>query len=611
MGPPRVETRGDDRTAAEKLGLLVGFLSLAVATYLARTSPARGYEVSIYRATPVEFWAGVALAMAVSLVVAVATGRRGHRALALFLGGATTVAVAGLPLVRGYAYYGTSDALTHLGWAKDVRVGRVALADVYYPAVHSLGLVFEGVAGQDLPRTMLVGVLAVLTVYLVFVPLCVAELTDDPRGPVVGAFAAFLLAPINHVAVNYMAPHPVSEAILLSPLVLYLLVVFLDSPPTRGWTPHAVLLALVSATTVLYHSMVTAALLVFLGSVALTQFVYRRYVPGGHRLAARPVYGQAAFLLVVFVLWNLRFTVVGRTATLMTLAFRGALLGDSGPGAVVGQRSESLAGVGSGLPEVFAKLFLPTAVFGLLACWLVLYSLRHWRDRRLARVRLLGVGAVGLGLYSLPFFVGNVSRLFFRYFGFLAVFATVIGSLAVVRLASGGADRSRGRQWGPPAGAALVAGFAVLLVVSTLVVFPSPYVFQSNDQVSERTLSGYRTAFEHRSPDVLFAGVRSGPQRYLQAVYGRNGVPGGRDRLGFYRSEGSVPPEALGSLPAHFESDRYLVVTSHDRRRELVAYRGLRYTDEQLDRVADQPGVDRVVANGGVQTYYVDSARGS
>lgn len=611
MGLQQVDGRGGGRTTAETSGLLVGFLALAAATVLARTAPARGYEVSIYRATPTGFWAGVALAMAVSLVVAVVTVRRSHRVLALVLGGTTTVAIAGLPLIRGYAYYGTADALTHLGWAKDVRAGRMAVADIYYPAVHTLGLLFEGLLGQPLARTMLVGVLVLLAVYLVFVPLCVAELTDDRRrGLVVGAFAAFLLLPINHVAVNYMAPHPISDAILLSPLVLYLLAGFLDGQPERNATPDAVLLALASTTTVLYHSMLTAAILVFLACVALVQLLYRRYVPGGDGLAGRPVYSQTAVLLVVFLFWNLRFAVVGRTMRLLTLALERALVGSTGPAAVVGQRSASLAGVGSGLMEVFAKLFLPSVIFGLLSAWVVQYSLRRWRDEQLARARLFGAGLVGVGLYSLPFFVGNVSRLFFRYFGFLAVLATVLGAVAIVRLTSGDAGRWQRRPWQPSARAALVGGFAALLVASTLVVFPSPYIFQANDQVSERGLSGYRTAFEYRAPDVLFAGIRGGTLRYLHAVFGRQGAPGDRDRRGFYRSEGNTPPGALDSLPTYFESDRYLVVTEHDRQREVVAYRGLRYTDEHLDRIGDQPRVNRVIVNGGVETYFVDSERG-
>ena len=43
--------------------LAVGFLAAAVAVNAAHAAPASGYEVSIYRGTPTNFWIGVGVAV--------------------------------------------------------------------------------------------------------------------------------------------------------------------------------------------------------------------------------------------------------------------------------------------------------------------------------------------------------------------------------------------------------------------------------------------------------------------------------------------------------------------------------------------------------------------
>jgi len=99
--------------------LTLGFLALTAALVSARTNPAVGYEVSVYRATPVAVWAGLGVAFVVSLVVSLFERSR-LRWVGLALGGTAALTVFALPLIRGYYYYGANDAMTHLGWVRDL-----------------------------------------------------------------------------------------------------------------------------------------------------------------------------------------------------------------------------------------------------------------------------------------------------------------------------------------------------------------------------------------------------------------------------------------------------------------------------------------------------------
>ena len=596
---------GADSAGVVRLVLALGFFGLTAGVLIAHGSPARGYELSIYAATPIGFWLGVATALLIGLLVSLSSTSSVHRGLATLLAGGGVLAIVGLPALRGYYYYGTDDALTHLGWAKDVQSGQIAATDLFYPGLHTLGVMVSNVSGYSINRGLLVAVLAFALVFMVFVPLSVNAVSSTPYSIVVGAFAGFLFTPVNHVAINYMDPHPISEAVLFTPLVLFLLIKYMKTPK-RSFSGVGLLLGLSLVGVVLYHSMLAAMLLSFMGTIALAQFCYRWLVSDGDRLATRPIYGQTALLFVVFGLWNVRFEVVQRTTDLMAIAIGGVFAGEAGPGDVVGQRTGAVAGVGGSLLEVFTKLLLPSAILAVLAGVLVLYSLYHWHNPSLSIDRLLGVGLIGVGLYSIPFFLGDVSRLFFRNLGFLMAIVTVLGALAIVRAIN--FEPTIGMTGLPTrARAILVFGLAGMLVLSALVVFPSPYLYHSNAQVTQSHVTGYETAFEHQDPDVLFAGVRSGPQRFLQAVYGTESVPPEKARFGFYRAEGGVPGEALVDLPGHFETDRYVTLTTAEVQQEVDAYRELRYSRDQLAAIERQPGVNKVQANGEFALYYVSS----
>lgn len=591
------------REPMAEAALAIGFLALAGAVFLAHRSPTTGYEASLYTGTPSSFWGTVGVALAICLFVAAFATTVFARRLAAVLGIGSGLAIGALPVLRGYYFFGYGDALTHLGWARDITAGELSPLDLFYPGLHTVSDLVHGALGIPLAQSMLLVVLSILTVFLVFVPLCVRELTDRPGGLVVGTFAALLVLPVNHVAFHYMNPHPISEAILLSPLVLYLLVRYLQGsvgPTYLGVSAIGGLLGLALVATVLYHSMQATNLLAAFTSIAILQLVVRRYRRDGSA-GRNLLVGHTIFLAVVFVVWNLRFTVVRATVAATVRSIVGLFAGESEAGAVVASRSSSLSGLGAGLPEIFAKLFVPSAIFAVLTAWLVLRSFRRWDDESLTDVRLLGAGLVGVILFTVPFVAGTVSKLVFRNLGFVMVFGTILGAVALVELLgpTGIADLRVGRR------SVLVVFFAVLLVVSMVVLFPSPYIYQPNGEVTDAEYQGYQQAFTYRDPTVAFAGVRTGPQRMIQAIYGRNDVPDDLSTFGFYRRSGYVSGANLTRLPSAVSAPRYLVVTDHDRARELTAYRGLRYSRSEFDAVDGQIGVGRVLSDGTFRLYFV------
>jgi hypothetical protein len=597
---PRAGTRS--RLAA--VALAAGFLALTAAVLIAHTTPATGYELSIYAAIPAGFWIGAGVAFLVGVTVtwsASTTGR--HRTAALALAYSATFAVVALPVIRGYHFAGRGDSLTHLGWLTEIAANQLQPVEFLYPGVHTTALFTSHVTGVGFPRALEYTVLVFAAVFLVFVPLTVRAITDSEVGTLVGAFAALALLPINNVSVH-LVTHPTTQALLFVPLQLFLLVHYLvRSPPeserSLAVTPEGVLLALTSAAVVLVHPQTALNVVVVLATIAGVQYLYRRYRPHHVISQHRPVYAQAAFAALAFAVWAPRNDRVGGTLTAVVESVRSG----AAPGAAVAQRGSSISEVGGSFVAFALKLFGPSAVFaalaGLVTLALLTGRLADDRPHRNAFVAYLAATLVPLTAAFALFFGLSVSTQHYRYTGFIVVLVTVLGAAG---LAAG--LRWLGDRHTTPALRTVAAAFFVLLVpLSLATVYASPFILQPSPQVTEMSIDGHATAFERHDPAVPFVGVRSGPERFLHVHYGTEqaetmNVPWAQSTM-----NSSTFNDGVGDDLA---TDRYVPVTRRDYLREVVLYRGFRFSADGFRSLSSTPDVNRVVTNGEFRLYYVD-----
>ena len=595
-------TTDRNRTLLAKLTLAFGFFALAGGMLAAYQTPARGYELSIYAGTPLAFWVGLALALlvaaALSLLPAIPPG---IRAVAVGLAAVAGVALVGLPLLRSYYFFGSGDALTHLGWVKDIVAGRLDPLGFMYPAGHLVSVFVGEGAGVPARRALMLMVFAYAVVPFVFVPLCMRQFTDRRWTVPVGVFSALLLLPINNVSVHLMA-HPTTQAILFLPFVLYLLFRYLRLPVAERtvWgraSAWGMMLALASASFLLVHPQQAVSLLLLFATVSFVTFALR-WVDHSRTVRPNPLYAQTLLLGALVLLWLPRH--VRATGALEAIVGR-LLAGEGDPGGAIAHQSSSLAQVGGSIGELFLKLFLVTTVFLLLAGGLALYCLRGWRttgDAGESFVQYVTASAIPLGALFLVYFLSGVTRQHYRQVGFIVMLVTILGGVALVR----GATFLAGRYSTRAVGAGLVVVLAAALLLSVPVVYASPYIYQPTQHVSEAEMAGFEYTFEHGT-DNPYIGVRSGPDRYVDALYGTVGSTSDASP-----SVGEGVPLGTfnrGTLPAYYQEPQYLLVSQGDIRRERGLWDGLRYTATGFDRLDGQPGVNRIYSNGEVASYLV------
>ena len=592
----------DATHSIRKFVLVLGFLGLAGGVFAAWQTPATGYEVSIYASTPVTYWGGIGAAFVAAAVVCAVSLRDSYAGLALALGGLGTVSIVGLPLVRGYHFHGQADALTHLGWAREMALGERAATELFYPGAHSISVLFSKTLGVPLPQAMMLTVTVLTGVFVLFVPLTALVLTDA-RGPAaVAAFSGFMLLPFNQISTHLLF-HTYSLGVLFLPVVLYLLLVYISRDVEaegvlRSPTADDIALLVAAAALLLFHGQVTLNFIIIVGSIVAFRKVIRYRRPSSLIGELRPLYGQFLAISILWFAWVFQFPQPPSLLGGMIEAVQGFILGTEPAGQVVADRGQSAEQVGAGLEELFFKIFLVPAIYCLFTGTLVLMATRDSLPK-ISRngqpiVMSFGFVFIVLGVFFSLHLPGRLSEYFFRHVGFGILLVTILGSVGVYYTASGVLSLDRRRVF-PAAGILLVS---LALLLSLLVVFPSPYILNNNAQVSDHQVSGYSTAFEYHEEGVPFSGVRAGPDRFVDGLDPEKNVA----------TTGGLSGQQLRRNPVTVaDSGLYIPVTTADYQREIVAYRSLRYSAATFDSLDRHQGLDRVQTNGEFDLYRVQA----
>jgi len=610
--PPKKSDRGSHAptTPGQLAALTVGFIAVAVGIWAAHGHPEPGYEIDIYRSTPAGYWVGVAVGAVIAVTVGV-TGTASQRAVdaAALLGSSAVLSIVALPLLRSYHYYGGGDSLTHLGWAREMEASVITPDTILYPAIHTLSISLSKLTGLEIVHTLqLLPMVVYPVVFLLGSVLCVTALADSRSATVVALFAALCFVPINKVSVHIVA-HPSSQAILLFPFVLYLLIRHLRDENT-GFplaTPLGVAFAMSYLGLVVLHPQESMTLLSMMAAMSVLQFIARRYRPRGAIAANRSLYAHTVLLGVVFSLWIVRYE---RARSRAAYVVESLLYQRHDQLSETAVRGSSLVDLGGSFEELFVKLFAVSLVFCLLAGAVFVATARHAAagtgGERTAVLSYVAVGLVPATVGFLFVFAADQGDHYFRFLGTIMVPVTIVGTVGLVDVVDRGTKRIENASitvTRTHVRAALVVAFVVLLSTQAMAIHQSPYMYKSGQQVTAAEMDGYETAFAHHDGETPLLGFEPGSRRYIDAYYGSHTARAG---LNFPGYRDGIPGEVFSEAPTtHYDSDRYVVIVEGYKRIEVELYQEIRYTTEGFRIIETSPAANRIQDNGEIELYRI------
>ncbi len=245
-----------------------------------RSGPATGYELSIYDAYPVYFWAAIVVSILLGLLLIVWSGTRATEVTWYWLFGLiplllTYVIFLGLPAIRGYVLYGrgNNDVLSHIGWSRTiVEYGHIATND-FYPVVHILVSVLDYI-GISLDQAAMFLAIFFSLAFIVFM-LFLAKTVSPCKGPLffILAFSIPLLLSYFHESI-----HPSILSVFMIPLLLGCYHRKNLSTSPVAFTALALLLTLLL---VFFHPMTALIALIIFTVFGLTGIVAQRFFGRG------------------------------------------------------------------------------------------------------------------------------------------------------------------------------------------------------------------------------------------------------------------------------------------------------------------------------------------
>ena len=592
-----------------RLSLIAGYISLCIATIIAWSRPATGYEPSIYGGAPILFWIGILISLTAAVTASFRLNRT-HRGAGLALAGMNIITIVALPIIRGYYWLGEGDSLTHVGFALDIQNGLLPLQGFRYPAVHTIGILISDVTGVSLFQSFLIVIPIFVLLFFLFVPLAVRELVPNLSTIIVGVFSGLFLLQMNFLGVH-MHIHPTSQALMIVPLVLFLLIASSLRPDRRLF-----LLFVVGVTAlVLAHPQQAANLLILLSSITVIAVIHSLRGAGDSRIGYRDFLVPTLATGALFWLW------VGNLAGFET-AFAGfvsnLLLVETGTATEVASRSESLSQVGGSFEGIYLKIFSVSLLFCLLTGSTMMEGFtklfitrtgvnRKWltipytcNETRTVMILYLLAGIVGIIGIFLSYLVANISSQYFRHYGFMMVIVSITGSIPLAQILTYISERFRL----PSTNGVYTIVVFFLLLLSIPVIYPSPYIYQTSGHVTEAQIEGYETAFNYSHEEIYYSKVRSSPDRYGDAIYGTMGKSPEYYREGSFKT---VPDHfANQNLRSYFESPEYLAITEADRVRDGDVYKGFRFSNQDFTYLDNEPGIDKIQSNGGLDIYLIN-----
>ena len=594
-----------------KLLVLLGFLLCSlVGGFLVVVPPARGYEISIYRAFPLYFWGLVIATIFVGQLVIVRGGVRSSNADRYWIFGILLIMIVNLalllmPLIRGYPVYGRGDVLTHLGTIRSIRTTG-SLGTNVYPILHVMVLSFSYLTGVESMRIINLVPPAASLVFLSSTYLLLRELFDEAeRFLFILPFSLLLFETTAHLLAV-----PYALSVLFVPLSLYLLVK--EQRTSSSGTRAVLLVSLLFI--ILSHPLTALFLLLIVGSYALVARVPRI----NERIGLRG--SVATLIFVIFLSWYGNFA----GFYLRIISFFQAISG-------VGGGSSALENYGSTLsrtsPELIDLLELATFSYGTAAITMGLASLFL-----LVIGGLLLKGTTPIDDFNHPFFwtsillfvaftvlsvlflVKNVIAAGFgRPLMFARFFAVIFSGLLFHFLWQHAGDIPPLKRFDSNTveSAIIVVFVAVLLVFTTILTFSvyfSPLQADYNHQVSEMELSGTEWAFEHRNEGLVFNEFGIAHYRFYHLFYGD------RTQSETIRTSGTLPPDHFGydngsRLGDHYHNNTYLMLTRLGRityPTKFPDYREFwRFTPRDFQQLERDPTVARLYDNGEYNQYLI------
>lgn len=591
-----------------KIFFISVFCLIALSALLAWSTPAIGYEVSIYSSTPQLFWVFTYSVMLTSFGLTCFFLQQDKSEASLYLKLCLIaiylcyILINALFIIRGYYTWNmTGDTASHLGWTKDLMLEGHIPEHLFYPFLHIFLAELVNITQLDL---VILHKFVPVIFGALFVPfMYVLAQSVFPKRHI-GPFLIALMSCGFILPCTILAPNMNSN--LIFPLMLMVYVITLRSS-SRG---YVILLSLVLIAAAIFHPITAFVLGLLIFSVFISRVLVNR---DNKDLNLELLLKNRANLFAILLLgiwyffWLLQFRYFGMTISNMHDSITQEVEVQY---TVIGQAIENASTVGNNpIIEIIKRYGQQILVISLSSIGLASLFYHEHSSKHYYTLRMLGIPF----LVIMVFMIAMVAAMGFvmakRYLSYIMIIGVLFCAYLTISLLN---RMNEKRNLSSITPVIMVIGVICIVITLGFVdVYPSPYNAEGSYHATQMSIYGMGWFFEHRMVDTPLIGITVAPGRYADLLL--SPIRRDEQNLPNYmylehkggRIDDRRPPVHFGytnssSLGDYYNRETDLITNKQDieyytvTRPELGV---LYWQGEDFQRLSDDPKVNKVYWN--------------
>ena len=588
---------------ATKLIAVIGFALIIVAILIAWSSPATGYESSIYRSTPLIVWICLLITIlsGIGIVVNQLRAKDDHNnewVIGLILILLSNAVLISLHIIRGYAFWCASgDPGSHIGIVRDIITTGHFETDNIYPMLHIFTAQISQITSIDIMKLgQLLPVLCTL-LGMVFIYYVAKAVMPDKRQVIATALVGTIM--IGGWYINFTPNHTGN---MLFPLILYLAIRAVSRQSLLQWR---LLFTVVIFAIAIWHILVAFTLFFVISSISAAVVVWH-LVTNRNLKSCKPVLTFVLPLVLLLLVWNIVWISGFRAWDIAVNSVYNSLTGSASStiGATLA-RSEYAEGLGFDIRIYFLKVYSGFLIYTILALVAlpIIWKRLHTNTELESLFSLYGPLAFIASLFLINQFthIEGFGRIMF----YIVVLCVPFVGFLMSEFINASSHRFP-QLLTPLLAVVFIFGLSVWAIPK---IYTSPYLETYSGHITQTEIEGWGWFCQHREMNIEVTGLAIHPVRMTKFLFSpRDGSLYADMSKTFSTVENHFGYDKESMLGCSYPEDKYLVLEELDEKMYSEVYPSLaeiRFLPSDFGKLEDDRSLDRLYVNSGFNVWFL------
>jgi len=595
------------RKTSIKIITIVCSALISIALLIARNSPAKGYESSIYISTPVFVWESLLISYVCGIIILInhlytnKSDKDNMWVFGLFLLFLSYTILLSLWIIRGYTLWCPGDPLSHLGIIQNIVSRGYIESGNFYPITHIY--VSESSLICNIAPILLHKYIPLIfgLFYVIFMHLFAKSVFSTKNQVILATVCSVTLLPSWYLN---LTPNHLSN--LVFPVIFFLLLKSFTSSKIQWKILFIIIVFLFPP----FHPVPSIVLLLILLTITLpNKILYLSTISNKNFLRAKQISKFNIMLSLILAIWSIVW--ISSFGVWKTVIYNiNALIAEGGPNylSTITQDIKYAEGYGYNVTEYFFKIYGGLIIYIILTIVAFLIIWKKASERGHKKIFSLYGPLVAITFFCFILFIFNLPFSPLRLIAYMLIICTLFASFTLNDILKKAQESH-----------ANILKLAIILTILLLIgvsingalkLYPSPYTFSANFQITQSEIEGTDWFFHNKNTTISISSWYFAYPRYADFLMNLEEKKQRKDLTPYM---GSAFPfhfgyENYSMLGQSYNKDAYLVLTERVKRAYIDIYPDMakiRLLPSDFEKLDNDSSIEKLYSNEEFDVWYI------